>query len=67
MYIHTLAHYRLHTQIKQQTRAFIQGFRSLIAPSWTSIFSAPELQRLISGDNVDVDLSDLKLVSFKSL
>ena len=27
------------------------------------MFSAPELQRLISGDNVDLDLTDLKYVS----
>lgn len=59
-YIHKLAHYRLHTQIKDQTRAFISGFRSIIDKRWTSMFSAPELQRLISGDNVDLDLTDLK-------
>ncbi|XP_039256080.2 ubiquitin-protein ligase E3B-like [Styela clava] len=59
-YIHKLAHYRLHTQIKEQTRAFIAGFRSIVNKQWTSMFSAPELQRLISGDNVDLDLSDLK-------
>lgn len=59
-YIHKLAHYRLHTQIKDQTRAFIAGFRSIIDKRWTSMFSARELQRLISGDNVDLDLSDLK-------
>ncbi|CAK8692376.1 unnamed protein product [Clavelina lepadiformis] len=60
MYIHTLAHYRLHTQIRQQTRAFVSGFRSIISHSWTTMFSAPELQRLISGDNIDLDLTDLK-------
>jgi len=60
MYIHTMAHYRLHTQIRDQTRSFVQGFRSIICRSWTSMFSAPELQRLISGDNVDIELSDLK-------
>jgi len=60
MYIHTLAHYRLHKQIQQQTRAFVNGFRSIVAQNWTAMFSAPELQRLISGDNVDMDLSDLK-------
>ena len=55
-----MAHYRLHTQIRKQTQAFISGFRSLISHSWTAMFSAPELQRLISGDNVDLDLTDLK-------
>uniref|UniRef100_F7A8M5 HECT-type E3 ubiquitin transferase n=1 Tax=Ciona intestinalis TaxID=7719 RepID=F7A8M5_CIOIN len=60
MYIHTLAHYRLHTQILHQTKAFVAGFRSVIPTNWISMFSSPELQRLISGDNVDMDLTDLK-------
>lgn len=55
-----LAHYRLHTCIKDQTKSFISGFRSIIKPEWTAMFSAPELQRLISGDNVGIDLNDLK-------
>jgi len=60
MYIHTMAHYRMHTQIRKQTQAFVSGFRSLISHSWTAMFSAPELQRLMSGDNVELDLTDLK-------
>ncbi|PSN54423.1 Ubiquitin-protein ligase E3B [Blattella germanica] len=59
-YIHMMAHFRMHTQIKDQTAAFIRGFRSLINPEWLSIFSTPELQRLISGDNVPLDLRDLR-------
>lgn len=59
-YIHLMAHFRMHTQIKDQTAAFIRGFRSLINPDWLSLFSTPELQRLISGDNVPLDLRDLR-------
>lgn len=59
-YIHSLAHFKMHLQIKDQTVAFIRGFRSLINPDWLSMFSTPELQRLISGDNAPIDLVDLR-------
>ncbi|XP_015600022.1 ubiquitin-protein ligase E3B isoform X2 [Cephus cinctus] len=59
-YIHLMAHFRMHMQIKDQTAAFIKGFRSIINPDWLSLFSTPELQRLISGDNVPLDLKDLR-------
>ncbi|KAI5719377.1 hypothetical protein M8J76_009392 [Diaphorina citri] len=59
-YIHLMAHFRMHTQIKHQTTAFIKGFKSIINPEWLSLFSTPELQRLISGDNSPLDLTDLR-------
>ncbi|XP_021112967.1 ubiquitin-protein ligase E3B isoform X3 [Heterocephalus glaber] len=59
-YIHLMAHFRMHTQIKNQTAALISGFRSIIKPEWIRMFSTPELQRLISGDNAEIDLDDLK-------
>ncbi|XP_004709597.1 ubiquitin-protein ligase E3B [Echinops telfairi] len=59
-YIHLMAHFRMHTQIKSQTAALISGFRSIIKPEWIRMFSTPELQRLISGDNAEIDLEDLK-------
>ncbi|XP_006004610.1 ubiquitin-protein ligase E3B [Latimeria chalumnae] len=59
-YIHLMAHFRMHTQIKDQTAALIRGFRSIINPEWLRMFSTPEVQRLISGDNAEIDLEDLK-------
>ncbi|GAA6081041.1 ubiquitin-protein ligase E3B isoform X1 [Tachysurus ichikawai] len=59
-YIHLMAHFRMQTQIKEQTGAFIRGFRSIICPEWLHVFSTPEVQRLISGDNAEIDLDDLK-------
>uniref|UniRef100_A0A3B3QVV6 Ubiquitin-protein ligase E3B n=1 Tax=Paramormyrops kingsleyae TaxID=1676925 RepID=A0A3B3QVV6_9TELE len=59
-YIHLMAHFRMHTQIKDQTAAFIRGFRCIINPEWLHMFSTPEVQRLISGDNAEIDLDDLK-------
>lgn len=59
-YVHSMARFRMVTQIKDQTFAFIKGFRSIINPEWLSLFSTPELQRLISGDNIPLDLRDLR-------
>lgn len=66
-YIHLMAHFRMHTQIKEQTGAFIRGFRSIINPEWLHMFSTPEVQRLISGDNAEIDLDDLKCVCLSTL
>ncbi|MGH0146443.1 UNVERIFIED_CONTAM: hypothetical protein FKN15_008275 [Acipenser sinensis] len=59
-YIHLMAHFRMHTQIKEPTTAFIRGFRCIINPEWLHVFSTPEVQRLVSGDNAEIDLEDLK-------
>lgn len=45
-YIHLMAHFRMHTQIKDQTNAFIKGFRTIINPEWLSLFSTPEVRNL---------------------
>lgn len=42
-YIHLMAHFRMHTQIRDQTAAFIRGFRSLINIEWLQLFSTPEV------------------------
>lgn len=59
-YIHHIAQFRMHTQIRQQVAAFAKGFRSIIPPEWLSLFSPPEVIRLISGDNSPLDLKDLR-------
>lgn len=55
-----MAFFRMHTQICEQTSAFIRGFRSIINPDWLALFSTQELQRLISGDTSPLDLKDLR-------
>lgn len=55
-----MAYFRMHTQISEQAKAFIRGFRSIINPDWLSLFSMVELQRLISGDTSPLDLKDLR-------
>ncbi|KAK2156726.1 hypothetical protein LSH36_206g00029 [Paralvinella palmiformis] len=59
-YVHLMAHFKIRVQIKEQTSAFIHGFRSVINIEWLQMFSAPELQKLISGETGDIDLDDLR-------
>ncbi|XP_043650332.1 ubiquitin-protein ligase E3B isoform X1 [Drosophila teissieri] len=60
VYIHYMAFFHMNTQIREQTIAFNRGFRSIVNPEWLSLFSPPELQRLISGDTSPLDLKDLR-------
>lgn len=59
-YIHSVANFRMKTQIEKQTEAFVSGFKSIINLDWLAMFSASEFQRLISGDNTPIDLADLR-------
>ncbi|KAG0244160.1 Ubiquitin-protein ligase E3B [Actinomortierella wolfii] len=59
-YIFLVSDYRLNKQIQEQSRAFIEGLRSIIPPAWVAIFSPQELHRVIAGDDVDFDVEDLK-------
>ncbi|ESO98574.1 hypothetical protein LOTGIDRAFT_201597 [Lottia gigantea] len=59
-YVHLMAHFRMYRQIRDQTNAFIRGFKTVINKDWLHIFSAPEFQKLISGDNTDMDIEDLR-------
>lgn len=38
-----MAHFHLYVQIKEQTAAFLKGFRSIIPNEWIRIFSPPEV------------------------
>ena len=42
-YVHLMGRFKLYTQIKDQIRAFITGFRTMINPDWMLLFSAPEV------------------------
>jgi ubiquitin-protein ligase E3 C len=58
-YVHLMAHHLLHRQIKNQSRAFVNGFRSLIPPEKLRVFAPAELRLLISGAGGGVDVSDI--------
>jgi len=59
-YIHLMADYKLNRQIQAQCEAFRLGLSNLINLEWLHMFDAKELQVLISGASVPVDLQDLK-------
>lgn len=61
-FIHLVSHQRMNVLGFVQTRAFLSGFRDLIPASWVRLFSASELQKLISGDDSirGINVSSLK-------
>jgi ubiquitin-protein ligase E3 C len=61
-YVHLVSHQRLNVLTSRQTRVFLRGFRDLIPASWVRLFSAYELQKVISGDDSvrGIDVSSLK-------
>ncbi|KAF4476898.1 putative E3 ubiquitin protein ligase [Colletotrichum fructicola Nara gc5] len=60
LYISYVARHRLVAQPAQQTAAFLRGLRSIIAPSWLSMFNQNEIQRLVGGDSSEIDIDDLR-------
>ena len=61
-YVYMVTHYRLNVQSSIQVKAFLRGFRDLIPGPWVRIFSAHELQKLVSGDDSvrGIDVASLK-------
>ena len=60
LYISYVARHRLVLQPSLQTAAFLRGLRSIIRPSWLSMFNQSELQRLVGGDSSEIDIDDLR-------
>ncbi|EWY88548.1 ubiquitin-protein ligase E3 C [Fusarium oxysporum NRRL 32931] len=60
LYISYVARHRLVVQPAPQTSAFLRGLRSIIRPSWLSMFNQSELQRLVGGDSSEIDIEDLR-------
>jgi len=59
-YVHAMADYRLNRQIASQCKALVSGLSAVVPPGWLRFFSTPELQRLIGGDDVAIDVADLR-------
>lgn len=57
-----MAHYKMCVRVRDQSKAFVRGFREFLQRDWLVMFSAPELQKLISGDSTTLDVSDLRQV-----
>ncbi|XP_043264433.1 ubiquitin-protein ligase E3C [Colletes gigas] len=60
-YIHLMADYKLNKQIRAQCYAFKRGIGNVIPLDWLQMFSNKELQVLISGAQIPVDVNDLKM------
>lgn len=60
-YIHLMADYKLNKQIREQCFAFKQGIGSVVPLDWLQMFNNKELQVLISGAQIPVDVNDLML------
>lgn len=59
-YIHLMAHYRLNVQLHRQFQAFRSGLEAVIPSKWLRLFSQNELQVLISGAEVPINIEDLR-------
>ncbi|XP_034257572.1 ubiquitin-protein ligase E3C isoform X2 [Pantherophis guttatus] len=59
-YIHLVADYRLNKQIRQHCLAFRQGLANVVNLEWLRMFDQQEIQVLISGAQVPINLEDLK-------
>ena len=59
-YIFLMANYKLNKRIALQCQAFFRGLSDLINPQWLKMFNESELQILLGGHAVPIDLNDLK-------
>jgi ubiquitin-protein ligase E3 C len=60
IYLNRMSWYRLQGQSAPQTNAFLKGLSSIVQPSWLSMFNQAELQTLIGGAQVGIDVADLR-------
>ncbi|CRK94907.1 CLUMA_CG008399, isoform A [Clunio marinus] len=58
-YIQMMADFKLNRQIREQCQAFRQGLTNVLPISWLYMFNTKELQVLISGAEIPVDVDDL--------
>ncbi|XP_055627362.1 ubiquitin-protein ligase E3C [Toxorhynchites rutilus septentrionalis] len=59
-YIQLMADFKLNKQIRSQCLAFRQGLANVLPIEWLYMFSNKELQVLISGAEIPVDVNDLR-------
>ncbi|ORY77339.1 hypothetical protein BCR37DRAFT_410844 [Protomyces lactucae-debilis] len=59
-YIHLVCHYKLNARYRKQAEAFVNGLGAVLNPKWLAMFSTSELQALIGGNPVPIDVAELK-------
>ncbi|KAL6247478.1 ubiquitin-protein ligase (E3) [Rhinocladiella similis] len=60
VYIDRIVRFRLQQQPKAITDAFLKGLGQIIQPMWLAMFNQKELQKLVGGDNTELDIADLR-------
>ena len=60
-YITLISHYRLNTQLREQSAAFVSGLQDVINPRWLRLFSQTELRVLVGGTERPIDVEDLRI------
>ncbi|KIX04114.1 uncharacterized protein Z518_07667 [Rhinocladiella mackenziei CBS 650.93] len=60
LYIDRVVRYKLQQQPKAVTDAFLKGLGQIIQPMWLAMFNQKELQKLVGGDNSELDIADLR-------
>lgn len=60
-YVQLMADFKLNKQIRKHCIAFREGLNNVINIEWLFMFSNVELQVLISGAEIPVDIEDLRL------
>ncbi|KAJ3401659.1 hypothetical protein HDU80_005826 [Chytriomyces hyalinus] len=59
-YIYLMANYKLNSRISAPCRAFFTGLNEIINTKWLKIFNQSELQILLGGASVPINLDDLR-------
>ncbi|KAF0455584.1 HECT-domain-containing protein [Gigaspora margarita] len=59
-YIYKMVNYRLNVQIGLQCQAFFRGLIDLIEPKWLKMFNQQELQILVGGAYIPINIADLQ-------
>ncbi|KAI8970934.1 hypothetical protein BDB01DRAFT_812998 [Pilobolus umbonatus] len=59
-YIYLVANYRLNVQIAKQCKAFFRGLSTIVDPKWLRMFNQQELQVVLGGASIPIDLDDLR-------
>lgn len=59
-YIDRIVRYRLQEQPRLISNSFLKGLGQIISPMWLAMFDQNELQKLVGGDNQELDILDLR-------
>lgn len=59
-YLQLVCHFKLNSRISQQSQAFVRGLSDILDLRWLSLFNQNELQSVVGGAPVPIDISDLE-------